>query len=395
MSAEMMLQAAGSDLALSLLTPEAALGDPDLLAAWRARLGDVHRTNRLYASPEWFENRWRAFPEAEMRLGVLRHGTGELLGFCPLVIKPEFVKFCIGLRVFAVTKLRSARIFGGEPLLPRSPALYRRLFDGIFEDLPQVQSIFSMHIPTESFAWDYFRGEGSRSRRYFSYLWESKRHLIDLREGFDQYLGAMTAKTRYTLRKKVRVLREHGGGRLECRAVEAEDQLEAFLEAAERVGARSWQGRKLTEWNHSGESALVGPELKGLARAKILRSYLLECGGEPCAYIVGYQFDGVYTYQEPRFDEALGQLSPGTVLLYLLLEDLFARDRPELLDFGEGNAPYKERFGNQTAKRGSLFLFRRNLANRLRQMSLVTFYSGVRLAKRLLKVERLSGILRG
>ena len=43
----------------------------------------------------------------------------------------------------------------------------------------------------------------------------------------------------------------------------------------------------------------------------------------------------------------------------------------------------------------SQFLFRRNLANRLRHMSLVTFYSEVRLAERLLKVERLSGILRG
>jgi len=398
MSAEMMLQAAGSDLALSLLTPEAALGDPDLLAAWRARLGDVHRTNRLYASPEWFENRWRAFPEAEMRLGVLRHGTGELLGFCPLVIKPEFVKFSIGRRVFAVTRLRTAHILGSEPLLPRSPALYRRLFDGIFEDLPQVQSIFSPFIPTESFAWDYLRGEGSRSRRYFSYLsrlQESKWHLIDLREGFDQYLGAMTAKTRRNLRRQVRVLREHGGGRLECRHVEAEDQVEAFLEAAERVRARSWQGQKLTKWNYAGEPALGGPELKGLARAKVLRAYLLECGGEPCAYIVGYQFDGVFTGKETRFDESLGRLSPGTVLLYLVLEDLFARDRPELLDFCAGIEPYKERFGNQTAKNGALFLFRRNLANRLRHMSLVTFYSGVRLAKRLLKVERLSGILRG
>ncbi|HWU39522.1 MAG TPA: GNAT family N-acetyltransferase, partial [Candidatus Acidoferrum sp.] len=172
---------------------------------------------------------------------------------------------------------------------------------------------------------------------------------------------------------------------LECRRVEAEDQVEAFLEAAERVRARSWQGRKLGPWNYSGEPALVGPELKGLARAKILRSYLLECGGEPCAYNVGYQFDGVYHYKEPRFDEALGRLSPGTVLLYLLLEDLFARDRPELLNFGIGNQPYKEHFGNQTAKDGSFLLFRRNLANRLRYMSLGAFHSEVCLAKRLLK----------
>ena len=128
-----------------------------------------------------------------------------------------------------------------------------------------------------------------------------------------------------------------------------------------------------------------GPELKGLARAKILRAYLLECGGEPCAYDVSYQFDGVFTGREMAFDEAFGRFSPGTVLLYLELEDLFARDRPELLDFGVGDAPYKERFGNQIAKGGSFFLFRRNLVNRLSHMSLGAFYSGVRLARRLLR----------
>ena len=162
MKAEMMMQATGGDLALALLTPEAALGDPDLLVAWRARLGGVHRANRLFASPEWFENRWRAFPEAEMRLGVLRDGAGEPLGFCPLVIKPFSDRVSAAIRV---SKPRAAVILGSEPLLPRSPALYRRLFDGIFEGLPQCQSIFLQVIPTESFAWDCLRGEGSRSRR--------------------------------------------------------------------------------------------------------------------------------------------------------------------------------------------------------------------------------------
>ena len=275
MNAEMMLQAAGSGLALSLLTPEAALGDPDLLAAWRARLGGIHRANRLYASPEWFENRSRTFPEAEMRLGVLRDGTGELLGICPLEINAvSKLRFSIGRRVFATTKLRAAIILGCEPLLPRSPALYRRLFDGIFEDLPRCQCIFFRVIPTESFTWDYLQGEGSRSRRYFLHLpsiGEQKWHLIDLRDGFDQYLGAMTGKTRYTLRKKVRVLREHGGGRLECRHVEAEDQVEAFLEAAERVRrgpgrnrssgrgncpvSRRWSGRSSKAWHGPRSSA--------------------------------------------------------------------------------------------------------------------------------------------
>ena len=257
-----------------------------------------------------------------------------------------------------------------------------RLFDGIFEDLLRCQCISLRVIPTESFTWDYLQGEGSRSRRYFLHLpsiGEQKWHLIDLRDGFDKYLGAMSGKTRYTLRKKVRVLREHGGGRLECRHVEAEDQVEAFLEAAERVRARSWQEQKLGPRKLSGEPALVGPEAQRLGTGQV--PPLLPPGMRWGAMRTASATSSMACTPIRSLASTRWPLSPGTVLIYLMLEDLFGATG-QLFNFGPGNQEYKERFGNQTSKYVQPYLLRRNLANRLRHMSLGVFSSGVCLAKR-------------
>jgi CelD/BcsL family acetyltransferase involved in cellulose biosynthesis len=397
MNAEMIMTHAGSDLVLSLLTPEDALADPLLLADWRAKLARVNQANRLYASPEWFENRWRAFPDTEMRLGVLSSRRGELLGVCPLAIKRVSMRYYIARRIFAETRFSAAVVLSGEPLIPRSSALFARLFDGIFEQLPRCECICFEAIPTESLAWEYLRVEGRRSRRYLSYLSRGEVRewrLIDLMGGFDKYLSGMKGKARYKLRKRVRDLQEHGCGRLVCRRVDAIDQVEAFVESASKVKEKSWKHHKLGAWPGI-DSALTCPELQGLARAGILRAYTLECGSEPCAYLVGYQYDEVFYSAETGFDETFIQFAPGMVLHYLVLEDLFAHDTPELFNFGIGDMEYKRHFSNRVSHDATMYLFRRTLANRLRHTSHLVFHSGVRLAKRLLKVERLRGALRG
>ena len=50
--------------------------------------------------------------------------------------------------------------------------------------------------------------------------------------------------------------------------------------------------------------------------------------------------------------------SPGTVLLYLILEDLFALDRYRILDFGSGSAFYKEAFATGCLEFADCYLLR-------------------------------------
>ena len=59
-----------------------------------------------------------------------------------------------------------------------------------------------------------------------------------------------------------------------------------------------------------------------LAKTGLLRSYLLKCGERLRAFVIGYQFNGVFHYAEIGYDREFSEHSPGTVLLHLLIQDL-------------------------------------------------------------------------
>jgi hypothetical protein len=202
------------------------------------------------------------------------------------------------------------------------------------------------------------------------------RHLLRLPGGFPNYLARFRAKKRYNLQRQARLLRDRLGGELRLERLTRPEEVPAFLEAAGAVEADSWQGR------------LSGPRLGGspasladAARRGLVRSYLLSGGGVPCAFVVGYQAGGVYEYHQIGYRRDLARFSPGTTLLYLLLEDLFAHGRPDFLNFGWGDDAYKSEFGNEHWSDAAVLLLRRTAGNRWRRAAHAAFRGAVGLLR--------------
>lgn len=374
---------AGADT-LTLVPSGEALGSPALRGCWATMLGGVNRLNRLYASPDWFEHLSLTEPNIELFLGVLKDEVGQVVGVCPVAVRDVPLSYDVASRVITRNILRGAVILGDEPMLPPLPGAYRRLLGGLFERLPSLQCVYISALPLEGFAGRVFRGEWGASRDYFSYLPYGNRpwFWIELGAGFEEYLGTMSGKARYNLRRQVRELGKTLGGAPELIQVDSVGQIGEFAEQVARISARSWQHRVLGPTAADTDRSLSA--FRDLARRGILRSFLLRCGPEPCAFVVGYQFDGVYYYAQVGYNETLGHLSPGTSLLYLLLEALFRKNTPWALNFGIGDAVYKRRFANRQISDASVFLLRRGLGNRLRWSSHRAFQAGVNLTKRLL-----------
>jgi CelD/BcsL family acetyltransferase involved in cellulose biosynthesis len=74
----------------------------------------------------------------------------------------------------------------------------------------------------------------------------------------------------------------------------------------------------------------------------------------------------VFHYADIGHDAELSKFSPGTVLLYRLIEDLIAHDRPQTLNFGIGVSEYKRQFATEVREETSLLILRDTLRNRLR-----------------------------
>jgi len=151
--------------------------------------------------------------------------------------------------------------------------------------------------------------------------------------------------------------------------------------------------QSLKVWGHSWKEQIVGgtsetrrrweQSLGDLAERGILRAYMLDCGGQPYAFAVGYQHDGVYHYVEPGYDARFSSFAPGIVLLMLLMEDLINFNRPRVLDFGADDLEFKRLFSNESVEDAQVVLFRNTAANCLRWIMHSVFRRGIRFARQI------------
>lgn len=130
-----------------------------------------------------------------------------------------------------------------------------------------------------------------------------------------------------------------------------------FLQQADHVSERSWQAKRLG--SRVADSPEARRSLERLAQLGAFRSYILEQRGRPIAFALCRQWNGKFDYQEIGYDVEFAEYSPGTILLYRLLEDLIAHDSPRLFDFDSGDAEYKRMFGNRQTMSGPIMLTRR------------------------------------
>ncbi len=179
------------------------------------------------------------------------------------------------------------------------------------------------------------------------------RHWIRFPEDPGEYWSRFTSKTRNTFRRK----RKRFPG-LRWRAYRTPQDVPEFVRAAHMVSRATWQSRRLGLRIHDDEAEREW--LGAIAEAGGLRSYVLFSHDEPAAFLLGFQTGGTFIYEEVGYAEHFGRYSAGQVLLLEVLDDLFAHDCPERLDFGAGDADYKRQFANETTASGHVTIVPRH-----------------------------------
>lgn len=188
------------------------------------------------------------------------------------------------------------------------------------------------------------------------------RHYIDMAIGHDSYMAQFSAKTRATLKRKMRKLADVDGGTLDVRTHHRPEQLDAFFAAALPLSGQTYQAR-LLDAGLPGHGAFR-EEAHRLASADNLRAYILFLEGRAVAYLYLPVVDDVLIYAYLGYDQALASLSPGTVLQMHALEALFAEQRFRYFDFTEGDGAHKALFGTDAVQCATVFLLKPTLANR-------------------------------
>lgn len=190
-----------------------------------------------------------------------------------------------------------------------------------------------------------------------------RRFYIEIQGGFEDYLRKFSGRTRSTWRRKVRRFASASGGAIDFQEYGRAATMSEFLVLARRVSEKTYQERLLdagipaTGWYRE-------QILQAAARDEV-RGYLLFHQGQPVAYALCAADEDTLVVERIGFDPDFAYLNPGTVLLYLLLEKLFAGKRFHILDLGRGEFPYKEHYATGNIPCAEIYYFRRSASNLL------------------------------
>lgn len=184
------------------------------------------------------------------------------------------------------------------------------------------------------------------------------RHWVVTEGPHDAYVAGFSGKTRSTLRRKVRkFLGEAGDDAFHVYRTPAE--MDTFHELARTVSALTYQERLMDAGLPDDDSFRA--QMRKRASRGAARGYILMHQGRPVAYTYCPIDDGVALYAYTGFDPGLRSLSPGTVLQWLLLEDLFATPDVRMFDFTQGDSPHKELFSTHKQECADLYVLRPSL----------------------------------
>ena len=200
---------------------------------------------------------------------------------------------------------------------------------------------------------------------YLRYIRSSyRRFIVDLGGSFEDYEKKFSSKTRTTLRKKVRKFAELSGGTIDWRVYKTSREIDEFLTIAHALSARTYQDKLLDAG--LPDTPAFRSHAQELANADSVRAYLLFHDQKPVSYVFcPATEDGAVIYEYVGYDPEYRELSPGTVLQYLLLENLFAEGKFRLFDFTEGEGAHKELFSTGFIRCADIYFFRRTARNRL------------------------------
>jgi CelD/BcsL family acetyltransferase involved in cellulose biosynthesis len=135
-------------------------------------------------------------------------------------------------------------------------------------------------------------------------------------------------------------------------------QIDEFLEAAHEISQKTWQFVRYRWGIGARDFDVVRSEMHFLAQRGWLRGYLLKCGTVPCSFIIGQQYGQTLYTAAAGVHPDWRSYSAGTVLLLLVLEDLFNENSIQFYDLA-GHAKYKEHFANESYQEALVYLFRR------------------------------------
>jgi CelD/BcsL family acetyltransferase involved in cellulose biosynthesis len=325
----------------------------DIQAAWRGLLEARRSPEKLYQLPEFFrylmDTAEADETPCELHL-VRRRSDARIVGIVPGRRTMQAVGVRLGPLTLFERQVPVYQVLGSVPLLDEGePDLSGFVLRNLLQRHPDCRALLMQAMPEELAG--AIGGDGLSP--HILNGWQNC-HTMPLPEEVDAYLQKLSSKKRYNLSRQVRLLAKEAG-EVSLVRVEQADQVASLID-----GMRALM---------SAEDFATQPsqaKLESLARHGLLHSYLLQCGGQPAALVLGTRSNEVWHVHKIYCKQEYMNLSVGTSIIHLALQDTIAHFDFIHADFGYGAPNQEFRSTHVLQRRGKLLVCRqRSMADLL------------------------------
>lgn len=343
-----------------------ASADRPVMEMWASTIDPTANLYAMYQSVEWLRIR-ESCGSLGLSITVRRDETsGEVLALAATQPIAAKLKMQLSSSIQGGMTINAVELLGGRVLGDCNLELLSEIIASIWKGHPACNAVYIKSLTNNSPLWSTLAENDWRvgSARVYRPYGSRPFHFVDLPGTFEEYLAQFSAKRRYNLKRQAKRMADSFKGGLSVRRVVDPGDIDYLVQCAVEVSVNSWKARGLPR--AVPESIGNRPMLARLAEDGLLRSFVLEAEGKPCAFIVGYLFRGVFHYADLAYVEALASHSPGAVLLFLATQELIEIDRARFLNFGITDAQYKQVFGNRHLEDAEVLILKPTLANSLK-----------------------------
>ena len=180
--------------------------------------------------------------------------------------------------------------------------------------------------------------------------------LMNLQSSVDAVFSGLSGDHRKKLRAEAKKFEAEFPGELAIRRFDAPEQLAILMQDTERVATKTYQRALGVGFSNS---EIIRDLLTLEAEKGWLRAYILYIRDRPCAFWIGNIYNNVFVSDFLGHDPDYARFSPGNYLLTHVIREL-CHDGIAAVDFGVGEALYKQRFGRTTWRETEISLYATN-----------------------------------
>ncbi|RXK52915.1 GNAT family N-acetyltransferase [Oleiharenicola lentus] len=189
----------------------------------------------------------------------------------------------------------------------------------------------------------------------------SKHWQLKLPISAEEFLKSRSRKHRHWIKRLSTILDRDFPSLWEIKTFQSYESADEFCSEAEKVASTTYH-RKLGAGFRGSQETLQ--RLKVEAARGGLRGYILYIEGKPCAFWHCHQYGDILHMASTGYIDKYRKYELGTVLLVRVFSD-HCGQKSVTVDFGLGEASYKERFGNEFYEVTNMILYARNLRGSL------------------------------